>query len=616
MNDDIKYFQEMISNKKIEGHNDPHYVWTLCCINYYYFNNNLGPKDISKYWTDGGGDGEIDFVYDDNQNNILYLIQGKSENKLNFKDIKKEFKEMSDTIKIFKNNEEEKYNLNKKLKKAYKNGIINKKDSDIVLILFTNTIITKKIAEEIQDFRENFNYKIEVYGRKEIEEKRVQCATGEKCVSSGYLLCNKNYLEYSNGKNSGIIINIKATSLKDLFDRSNKNELFGYNLRDHISDTRLGVDKGIEETIDKDVDNFWFYNNGITIGCSNYKIVGDKLKLSNFSIINGAQTTYVIGNYKKVNPKNDFEIICKVIKSPNSLDDRFIKTISTASNSQKEIQPRDLYANAREQMWLQYNFSNCDYPLAISIKRGVKPSNYNTVKDWERIDNSFLGQIVLATYLQKPGIARNTPSYIFLDKDIYEQLFNLDVVKNYNYDALYDLVRINNYCDKYKKKMTKIKEKEMEKYKTIDKINNIKEEIGIIKNCGFTIISVIYYLIKRMYFNFKGIKNNSDEEWERFYKIRINSHLSLNYKCTEAQYRKIIESIFSIILEHLKKLYVEEKNKPQSKIDNPSNYFKRDDLYRIQIISDFDYLYDNYKDDELFSLLKIFDDESNIKNNK
>lgn len=89
----------------------------------------------------------------------------------------------------------------------------------------------------------------------------------------------KNVLKYGN---SGIIVNIKASSLKKLYTKHSKNGLFSYNLREHIS--QKNVDSGIENTIKKEKENFWFYNNGVTIGCEDFVLDGYVLKLYNFSI--------------------------------------------------------------------------------------------------------------------------------------------------------------------------------------------------------------------------------------------------------------------------------------------------------------------------------------------
>ena len=174
-------------------------------------------------------------------------------------------------------------------------------------------------------------------------------------------------------------------------------------------------------TIKKEKENFWFYNNGITIGCEDFVLDGYVLRLYNFSIINGAQTTTKIGESKLIDNEYDFDIVCKVVKANRSLNDEsdFIMKISEASNSQKPIKARDLKANAREQKMLQTKCAENKNALAIEIKRGVKPKNYYKVEKWQRVTNEYIGQLILACLLQRPGSARSGKITIFTSEKLY-----------------------------------------------------------------------------------------------------------------------------------------------------------------------------------------------------
>lgn len=615
MNERINYLRQMINNNSIDGNTSDHYLWTLCCVDYFYYGGNIGPKDIKNHWTDGSYDGGIDYVYD--AGDKLYLIQGKSSlGNLKISDIKTYIREISDTIKIFDVGQEVQKGLNPKLRKAYKNGISNKNNEDIVIVLFTNICITNKMKEDIDYWKENsFNdFKVEVYGIEEIEKQEVNVANGEKTVDSGYLECvNENVLEYSNGDSAGIILSIKAKSLQDLYQKEKDGGLFGYNLREKIKDNKLHVDIDIANTIENEKENFWFYNNGITIGCENYRIRDNKLQLKKFSIINGAQTTTIIGTSKKIDIQNDFNIVCKVIKSPGSLDNNFIKKISLASNSQKEIEVRDTYSNSEEQILLQYKFIKNKYPLAITIKRGVKPKNYNKVKSWQKIENNKLGQIILSAFLQKPGTARNQPNSIFTNLDIYNSIFGKNVVMNYNYNALYDIVRLHNYYEIYRNKIIKVKEtKKSKEIKNIEVMRKLQDEIGVLKNSGYTVISIITYLIKRQYFNLSKIDDDTDEAWNKFLDKKIDTDLSLNSK--NSIYEKNLKVLFEGILSVLFDLYNKEVTNPNSTVTSVSNYFKRDDIYRKNIISSFDKLIVDDPKNIIFEKLSIFDDNKNKVN--
>ena len=89
-------------------------------------------------------------------------------------------------------------------------------------------------------------------------------------------------------------------------------------------------------------------NNGIIIACEEFVIDGDNIKLYNFSIVNGCQTTTLLGKYSGRDEGKDFPIACKIIMpSAKSSEDfiKFISEIAEASNSQKAINDRDLKAN-------------------------------------------------------------------------------------------------------------------------------------------------------------------------------------------------------------------------------------------------------------------------------
>ena len=74
--------------------------------------------------------------------------------------------------------------------------------------------------------------------------------------------------------------------------------LFDRNVRLFLGARKGGVNAGIRDTIASDSDrpNFWAYNNGVTFVCDSYSLQGNKLTLTNFSIVNGCQTTVSIAN--------------------------------------------------------------------------------------------------------------------------------------------------------------------------------------------------------------------------------------------------------------------------------------------------------------------------------
>ena len=556
------------------------YIFTLQMVDIFYYNKNIGEQDIRENFVDGNSDGGIDYIF--NNDDVMYLIQGKSTSALSYEDIRNIFFKMNTTINNFEKGKYDTYSS--KLKSTFLNAYDDLSDNkNITLVLFTNTIFSNEMKEKIDELKkEEFlsNYNVEVFDKNDIEYKKIVILQEKEFISedSIELAETKNVLKY---KDNGIIVNIKASSLKKLYNKHSNDGLFSYNLREHIS--QKNVDNAIEKTIKNEKDNFWFYNNGITIGCEDFYIDGYILKLYNFSIINGAQTTTKIGESNLIDKSYDFDLVCKVVKAKSKLNQEsdFIMKISEASNSQKPIKARDLKANAKEQKILQIKCSENKYPLAIEIKRGVRPNNYTKVEKWQRVTNEYIGQLILCCILQKPGSARSGKITIFSSEKLYSQIYK----RQYDCNILYELVKIANKYDEFK----------TEYANDIDDI----DLIAACKNGKFTTLAVVFYLYKR----FSGIVSNCLDRNLMEDNIK-NTQLTLNYKCDD--YDKKLYDLFKFIIRKITDVY--DKRKESLKLTSYSNFFKTDKTYQEIILKEFDRSLDEDWDKEkLKSYMIIFD---------
>ena len=566
-----------------QGKLNNEFIFTLQMVDYFYYNKNIGEQDIRENFVDGTSDGGIDYIF--NNDDTMYLVQGKSSTNLSYEEIRNAFHKMDTTVNNFEKGKYDTYS--DKLKSTFLNAYDDLSESkNITLVLFTNTFFTDELRSKVDELKnEDFlsNYTIEIYDAKDIEFKRLTALQDKEFISqdSIELAETRNVLKY--GEN-GIIVNIKASSLKKLYTKHSKNGLFSYNLREHI--TQKNVDTGIEKTIKSEKDNFWFYNNGITIGCEDFTIDGYMLKLYNFSIINGAQTTTKIGESKLIDKEYDFDVVCKVVKAKRSLNQEsdFIMKISEASNSQKPIKARDLKANAREQKMLQLKCAENKYPLAIEIKRGVKPKNYFKVEKWQRITNEYIGQLILGCILQRPGSARSGKITIFTSEKLYNQIYKN---RKQDCDILYELVNIANKYEEFKNRYA-----------------NDVEDVDLIaacKNGKFTTLAIVFYLYKR----FNGIVSNYLDEKLTEDNIE-NNKLTLNYKGDD--YEKKLDDLFKFIIKKLSDVY--EKRKESLKLTSYSNFFKTDKTYQEIILKEIDRsLDDEWDKEKLQSFMSIFNDD-------
>lgn len=563
-----------------EGKQTEEYLFTLEMVDLFYYKGNIGKIDIKTGFTDGTGDGGIDFIYTDDE--VMYLIQGKTSDNLTVEDISNIFYKMKNTVENFESGTYSQYS--KKLKSVYKNVYDSLDDNkNIEFVLFTNTsfkdVELKKI-NELKKKKEFSSFEITVYDEQDIYKKEVLSYQDNDLVKEDNVKLFLNSDSKSDmlayGEN-GIIVNVKATSIKYLYEKYVDRGLFSYNLREHVS--QKNVDEGIELTIKNDRENFWFYNNGITIGCRYFDRDGDKVKLYDFSIINGAQTTTKIGKSKLIDSKHDFPLVCKIVKSDlnNKKSKEFIGKISEASNSQKPIKFRDLKSNDFHQKELEAKAGSNKYPLAIEIKRGVKAKNYNKVREkWQRVSNEYIGQLILSCIFQKPGIARNSKNTIFSSKKMYQQVF----VRKHDFDTLYDLVRLGNIYDEYLNRVVK-------------ETNDI-DTIGIMKNGKLTILAIVCYLIK------KQRKIVVDHTSDEVYKDNLTGLLFTDYPKDDLN--KKIEEIFKYIIRKLESLY--EQKKEVEKITSFSNYFKNEKFYEI-FIRELDEI-DDWDKEKLDSYMSVF----------
>lgn len=564
-----------------KGKQSDEYLFTLNAVDLFYYKRNIGQVDVKSSFTDGANDGGIDYIYSDGE--TMYLIQGKSSDSLSGEDIENVFSKIVKTVAKFEDKDTDSFSL--ALKSAYQNAYDDLSDEkNIELVLFTNTEIDeigrKRIAEYAKSNEVN-SFKISVYDVNDIKVQSAIINTDSELIPEGKIRIQLS----GTGKNDmlsygedGIIVNIMASSIKSLYEKYGKTGLFSYNLREYIS--QKTVDDGIETTIKQDRENFWFYNNGITIGCRDFEKDGNAIKLYDFSIINGAQTSTKIGKSKLVSEKDDFALVCKIVRSnkKTELDEDFIGKISEASNSQKPVKQRDLKANAREQKILQNeSATNIKYPLAIEIKRGVRPINYKKVEKWQRVSNEFVGQLIYACILQHPGPARNSKNTMFSSSKLYKQIF----MRKHDSDTLYDLVRMAYVYDEFAEEFMSS--------------SDDADQIALIKNGKLSVLAVVLYLYKKKL----GIIENYASE--KLNKDNISGLLVTDYAGDDLD--KKLKDLYRHITRELRMIYNTEKE--VLKVTSYSNFFKSDANYEI-ICKHFDDI-DDYDKDKIDTYMVVFD---------
>ncbi len=145
-----------------------------------------------------------------------------------------------------------------------------------------------------------------------------------------------------------------------------EDRLFEQNVRNSLGRTRINT--GIKETLRTEPENFWYYNNGITIVCGEIsprypqrRVPNEpvELILDGVSVVNGAQTVTSIHDAMKEFPETaeNADVTVRVF-SLDGLGSGYAKRITETTNTQNDVSARDfialdpVQAEIREEMLL------------------------------------------------------------------------------------------------------------------------------------------------------------------------------------------------------------------------------------------------------------------------
>lgn len=534
--------------------------------------------------TDGGNDGGIDFLYFDEEETKVVVCQSKYTNTLSFDQVISELNKMYSTVQNFKKAHTGVYN--DRLKKTLQNALDRLPDDSpdsIEYNLFTTSTLdlvglTRKINNTQQEFPMDA---VTIFLADEIEKEIQKAQEQLSTVKEEKLIIDEsnNFLEYESEDLHGVMCNVLSTSIVQLYNKYAGEGLFDLNIRRYIRNTL--VDNGIKRTLDKNRNNFWFLNNGIIIACEHFSVEGDILRLYNFSIVNGGQTTTLIGTYKGDNA-NEFYIPCKIVATKDdSRAAEFFTMIAEATNSQKPIYPRDLKSNAPEMVNLSRMLEQ--EGIYLEIKRGFKPKrNYNY-----SIKNDTLGQILLSFSHQQPGTARSGKRKIFDTPSTYDKLFKIQYHKDPKKKAfIKDLIDLEQRYSEIEKKY---------------KVSGFSaEQTEVLKNGKQTIFALLGVCYRLVNGDITEINLQTNPKSLGTIPFEFGAHIS-NYRKDDFEKKLdyLVKTLVFIVADAYK---YAESNKQATSV---SNFLKTDLKYYNDVVSKFSEALLLMKGDEIRSCYDI-----------
>jgi len=450
--DKALFLREKLSNFKksypfLQSKED-HYAFTGLALKANLYKSpsiSLMENDLQKIMVDGAYDGGVDALLLDpnSETSDLVICQGKYYTTISYEDIKASIEKM---ISFYKDMQNGVYgSINERVQNLFQtlNAEVGD-ESKVRFVIYTsapkNRIREDRISKILKDhFTDTSKYELEVYFDSDLIEEIKEAESRRPTVEEGVLFIDQANKALYYNDDSSAIVNISATSLKKLYSKHSVN-LFSRNLRYYIR--KKDIDEAIFKTISDSPETFWYKNNGLTIICDDFEIDGKELKLFNFSIVNGGQTTYLLWKNDEITIDNDFFLHCKVIKNLGTNEDeknKFSLEIAKATNSQKAIKNIDLKSNSPEQ--IRFTQAMRDVGVFYQTKRGEKVPPSFTEK-YQTADLADVGKLALGAIFQLPATSRNKPASLYND-NFYNPIFTSNQIQIAK--MMKDLLYIDHY---------------------------------------------------------------------------------------------------------------------------------------------------------------------------
>lgn len=545
-------------------------AFEIMILQYFFYKEkeirNIFPN-LEDHLTNGTNDGGIDLVYYDDDDEKLSLVQCKFSD-LSSDAIIDEVRKMNTTLEAFKNYDTGAYSS--KLKRVLQENLDRLSDNAQIdyYVFYIGNLDSDNFERKLRNSSiSELDEMLNIADAPTINTQIASLHDTTTKVSEFKCKLDKpgNFLEYESEDNYGAMVNLSSNSLITMYNKYKDNGLFDMNIRKYIANKL--VDSGIKKTLDDDRDNFWFFNNGLIIATEDFKIDGNFIKLYDFSIVNGGQTTNLLGKYKGKN-NQEFYIPCKVVFNKNGKDPEKVKGffthIAETTNSQKPIKASDLKSNTPEMVKLRRDLENNN--IDFQIKRGEKGKN-----GMIKIKNEEFGQLILSFVMQKPGTARSNKKALFESNNLYASVYKKNYTKNIEkHDFIIDLIKL---YDRFKRIFEDLKRDEM----ILD--NNSKD---VLKNGNFILIALLGILYRLQNDDITSIREAIENpvllseahfEYGMFISNYKEDDLDKNLKELIIELVILIEESYSVLFN-------------SGEVSSVSNYFKTDKKYQEILLKD------------------------------
>jgi AIPR protein len=202
-----------------------------------------------------------------------------------------------------------------------------------------------------------------------------------------------------------------------------RDALSSANVRDYLGSRQASrnINRQMERTVEKEPQNFWIYNNGITVLTNGFTIDETRVRLQGIAVINGAQTT---GSLTEAAARGNVDlgtawVMVRVIKCN---DPSLVESVIRFNNTQNPIKAWELRVIDPIQRKLTSEFDKLG--ITYQTRRG------QTRRRASDVHYEKLGPF-LAAFFGDPSAAHRNKAELFENESRYRQLFAEDThVKN------------------------------------------------------------------------------------------------------------------------------------------------------------------------------------------
>jgi len=345
---------------------------------------NLEPENAAKHVTDNYQDNGIDAIYFDDREKKLFLVQSKwhhdGRGSIDRGDCLKFINGVKDLIHLsFSKFNKKVNNLSKEITDALY-------DVDTRFVLLVSHTGHGSLGTDIQGDLDKFLS--EMNDTSEIVEYKV---LAQKQIHSLVVIGSTTPIDFDvTIKDWGQVREpytsfygrVEATEISAWMEKYYP-RIFDPNIRSFLGKT--DINSSISETLEKEPEKFWYFNNGITVLCDSIKkkpINGNShdfgvFECTNVSIVNGAQTVGSIGSAYAKSPDalKDVTVMIRFI-SLEKCPDGFATRVTRATNTQNRVESRDFISldPYQQELQTQLMLDGIEY----NYKAGNTISNLNS----------------------------------------------------------------------------------------------------------------------------------------------------------------------------------------------------------------------------------------------